>query len=221
MRFGVVAGRRRADLYALGGSFSFAEDAAEGAVGGTITNRTSGSALVLFDNDGGRLAISGGTLVRGVTALNYESGSTRNFILEETLAGRSNSPRRTLLSYSITNVLEVTLGELGGTFTLASSAAAGTVAGALTGTSSGSALELTDNAGGRLAISGTNIVATATPFVLADTYNFTVRETHSDGTNSPRDTTLSITVTAGGAANGSLHFNATTQSGLLALLEDI
>lgn len=90
----------------------------------------------------------------------------------------------------------VTLSALSGTFALDEGSAEDTVAGALVGVTSGSTLSLTDDAGGRVKLSGSNIVAgaTATDYESATSHSFTVRETLTGATNTPRDTVLSLTV---------------------------
>lgn len=75
--------------------------------------------------------------------------------------------------------------------------ASATVVGAINGRTAGSTLTLTDTAGSRFAISGTDIVAgaTSTDYEAATSHNITIRETLAGATNTPRDTTLTITVT--------------------------
>jgi hypothetical protein len=91
----------------------------------------------------------------------------------------------------------VTLGTLSGTFTLAESAAQGTVAGAIVGKTAASGIQLIDDAGGRVALSGTNIVrgATELDYESATSHSFTVREDHADASNQPKDTVLTLSVT--------------------------
>ncbi|GEM_PF-3071125 len=91
----------------------------------------------------------------------------------------------------------INLSALTGTFTLSEEAAAGAVAGMISGKKSGSTLSLVDNAGGRVALDGTTIKrgATALDYETATSHSFTVRETLAGATNSPRDTVLTLTVT--------------------------
>lgn len=96
-----------ADLVDLSGTFSLAENAAANAVAGAISGKTSGSTLSLADDAGGRVAISGTNIVRGATALDYESAASHSFTLRETLADSSNSPHDTVLSLTVTNVDDV------------------------------------------------------------------------------------------------------------------
>ena len=71
-----------------------------------------------------------------------------------------------------------------------------TVIGAVLNTTPGSTLSLVDNAGGRFKLVGGNIVAgaTATNFEAGSTHTITLRETLVGYVNSPRDTTITITV---------------------------
>jgi hypothetical protein len=71
--------------------------------------------------------------------------------------------------------------------------------------SGGSILSMTDDAGGRFKLSVLNVVAgaTATDYDIATTHNITVRETNADGSNSPRDTVIPITITQLGAGPAS------------------
>ncbi|WP_230280285.1 putative Ig domain-containing protein [Croceicoccus sp. Ery15] len=80
---------------------------------------------------------------------------------------------------------------------VAENTAAGAVVGAIQGKTSGSTLSLTDDAGGRFAISGTDLVtgSTATNYEAATSHSITIRETLAGATNTPRDTVRTITVT--------------------------
>lgn len=77
-----------------------------------------------------------------------------------------------------------------------STASAGTVVGAVVGKTASSSLSLTDDAGGMFALSGTNIVVGLTART-AGAKSITIRETLAGATNTPRDTVLSVTVSAG------------------------
>lgn len=96
-----------ATLSALSGTFTLAENAAQNDIAGALSGKTSGSTLSLADDAGGRVALSGTNIVRGATALNYESATSHNFTVRETLADSANSPRDTVLSLTVTDVDEV------------------------------------------------------------------------------------------------------------------
>ena len=77
--------------------------------------------------------------------------------------------------------------------TTTEAAVIGDTVGALSGMTAGSTLSLTDSASGRFSLDGSSIkVASA---LTVGTYSITVRETLDGATNTPRDTSLSITVT--------------------------
>lgn len=193
-----------------------AENAASNTLIGVLTGTTGGATLTLTNDDGGRFTLTGGQLRRtAVGTIDYETATTRSITVRETLVEASNSPRDTVLTVNVTNVLEVTLNALGGTFTLAEDAAAGDVAGALTGKTASSTLSLANDAGGRVALSGTNITrgATALDYETATSHSFTVRETHADGVNSPRDTVMTLLVSDVADTGSTLTAPALTRDG--------
>lgn len=175
-----------------------AENSAPNTVVTAISGKTVGSTLSLIDSAGGRFALSGSNVIVGSNSPNFENATSHTIIVRETLDGATNSPRDTSITISVTNVLEApTLSALSGTFTLAENAPAAALAGSLGGKTSGSTLTLISDAGGRVALSGSNIVrgANALDYETATSHSFTVRETLADSPNSPRDTTLSLVVT--------------------------
>lgn len=200
---GLSGNGNRAPGISFGGSI--AEGATTGRSAGTATlanppvdigtltwseiGTGTGAALFAINSSTGAVTNS--------AALDYETATSYTYGIQVT-DGVYTYTR--LATINVTNVLEVTLSALTGTFTLTSTDTAGTVAGAISGKSSGSTLALIDSggavadAGGRVAISGTNIVAGAANGVDGQSYSFTIRETHADGSNSPRYTTLSLSV---------------------------
>lgn len=99
-------------------------------------------------------------------------------------------------------VLEAAAGPTLSALTLAAAAvqentAAGVVIGGILGKTAGSAVSLVNDAGGRFAIVGTNLVTgvTATDYEAATSHNITLRETLAGAANTPRDTVLAISVT--------------------------
>jgi hypothetical protein len=74
---------------------------------------------------------------------------------------------------------------------------AGVVIGAIGNKTALSTLSLTNDAGGRFALSGTNIVtgATQTDYATATSHSITIRETLAGAINTPLDTTITISVT--------------------------
>ena len=95
-------------LSALTGTFTLAENASAGAVAGALSGKTASSTLSLVDDAGGRVALSGTNIVRGATALDYETATSHSFTVRETLAGATNTPRDTVLTLTVTDVAEYT-----------------------------------------------------------------------------------------------------------------
>lgn len=177
---------------------TIAENSAAGTVVGAILGARPASTLTLVDSAGGRFAIAGANIVAAATATNFENATSHQITIRETLPGSTNSPRETVISITVTNEFEqpnlsaISLSAA----VLAEGSAAGTVVGVLLGKTSGSALALVDDAGGRLAISEGNLVAgaTSTDFETATSHSVTLRETLADSANSPRETVLTITI---------------------------
>ena len=92
----------------------------------------------------------------------------------------------------------------------------------VTGATSGSTISLFSGAlPTGMALSSALRTISGTPPTPA-TYSFTLRETLAGATNTPRDTALSIVVTAVAGGGGQTAFNNSANSALLAaLMEDI
>ncbi len=215
-------------------ALQISESVASGTAVGTLSvvNHPAGNTGWTFtktaDPDS-KFAVSGDSL-NTAASLNYEVAASHAVTVTAAKSGQSNLARA--FTISVTNVLEVTLAAITGTFTLSESAAVSAVAGAYAGKNSGSTLTLTSDAGGRVALSGGNIVrgATALDYESAASHTFTVQETHPDAGNSPRSTTLTLTVTdvdeaaptlssptdaASGAVAGSLGVTTNEATGTL------
>jgi hypothetical protein len=186
-------------------SSTMAETASAGAAVGAVLGLAAGGAWSLADDAGGRFARSGTTLVRGATALDWETapviggGPARGYpvTLRETHPDAEGGSRDTTLMIQVTNVPEVTLAPL----TLSASAVAenvapGTVVARVQGLTAGGSWTLSNTAGGRLSRSGTSILAGATPidFETGPSLAWAVTETHPDAA-SPRVTSGTIAVT--------------------------
>lgn len=92
-------------LQALTGSFSVPEDATVGTVVGTPTGYTSGSTKSLSNNAGGRFAINSSTgQITVAGALDFETATSHQITVVETLAGATGSPRSTTLTVGVTDV---------------------------------------------------------------------------------------------------------------------
>jgi len=89
--------------------------------------------------------------------------------------------------------------------------AQGTAIGGIQGTFQSSGLGLLDSHGGAVQLSGFNLQVGPTPPAGAGTFNITLQETISPGTNSPNNTVLSINeVAAGGYLSGAVSTGTTT-----------
>jgi hypothetical protein len=92
-----------------GSGGSVAENSANSTSVGTVAGKTSGSTVTLQDNAGGRFNINtetGNIIVADGTLLDYETNTSHNITVRETLTGASNTPRDTVLTVTITNVAE-------------------------------------------------------------------------------------------------------------------
>jgi hypothetical protein len=131
-----------------------------------------------------------------LATLDYETATSHQVTIEATPSAGDPPPPREF-TISVTNVLEVTLNALSlDADELTENSAEDTAVGAVQDKTSGSTLTLIDTAGGRFKLSGTNIVAGATPsdYEVATSYEITLRETHPDASNSPRDTVIEVTI---------------------------
>jgi len=179
------------------------EDAEEDEVIGTASisgSYTGTPEWSLSGDDTDKVQINSSTGVYSVAgALDFETQPTLNVVFEVT--GVDPAVPNKPAAISVTNVLEVTLNALTlDTDEIESGAAENTVVGALQNVSSGSSLSLTDSSGNQFKLSGSNIVAGPVPtdFGTKDDPTITVRETHANGSNSPRDSIIGITVTEEG-----------------------
>lgn len=129
-------------------------------------------------------------------ALSYEAATSHQFTVTDTPSG-PYSPIAATFTVNVVNVLETTLNALAlDSATLLEGSPENTVVGSLINTSSGSTLTLIDAAGSRFKLSGDTIVAGPVGTSYSDgSYNITVRESHADGNNSPRDSVITITIT--------------------------
>jgi hypothetical protein len=127
--------------------------------------------------------------------LDYET-ATSHLVTIEATPDVGDAISRTF-TITVTNVLEVTLNALSlDADELTENSPEDTVVGAIVGASSGSTVTLHADAGGRFKKSSNNIVAGATPsdYEVATSYEITLRETHPDASNSPRDTVIEVTI---------------------------
>jgi hypothetical protein len=202
-----AAGAAGDSLPALHFSGSVAESASNGTVIGTVTISGAYTGTPTFSKSGtdaGKISIDAGTgVVTKNGTLDYETKTYLDVSFGVADIDPLPAVNPVAFTPAVTNVLEVTLSALTlNTDEIEEGSAEDTVVGALQSTSSGSTLSLTETAGSRFKLSGSNIVAgsVATDYGTATSHNITVRETHADASNSPRDSVIAITVTEVGAA---------------------
>ncbi len=163
-----------------------AENAEVNDVIGTLSvaNGSGSYTFSITADPDGKFNISG-TDLRVDAALDYETATSHQVTIEAD--NGVDPPISRTFTIRVTNVLEVTLAALSlDADEIEENSAEDTVVGAIVGASSGSTVSLLDSAGGRFKLSGGNEAATS--------YEITLRETHSDASNSPRDTVIEITI---------------------------
>ncbi|NVE95726.1 cadherin repeat domain-containing protein [Altererythrobacter lutimaris] len=186
---------------ALGELTLSAHAIAEGEVPDTVfaslLNVSAGSSLSLLDDAGGRFALTNAKLVTGQTPLDFESAQTHSIVVQESLPDAYNSPRETELTINVANAAEAVLNELNlSSNAVPENAQAGLEIGTFVNRTAGSILDLTNDADGRFSVIGDALTVNGPSLDYEDQreHLITVRETHSDAANSPRDTLLTVLV---------------------------
>jgi hypothetical protein len=182
-----------------------AEDAATGTeIGNLSVSNGSGSYTFSITADpDSKFQLDAGddSILEVGGALDYETATSHLVTIEAD--NGVDDPITRQFTLTVTNVLEVTLNALTlDTDEIEEGSAEDTSVGTVQDTTAGASLSLIDDAGGRFKLVSGDIVAgaTATNYALATSHNITVRETHPDGSNSPRDSIINITVTEAGFA---------------------
>lgn len=160
------------------------------AVGSTVATLSAPGGSYTFSVTSDKFTVVGNEL-RVSSPLNYEAATSHTIIV-------TAGPLVRTFIMQVTNVLEAaSLVNLTGTLTLREDAIAGTVSGDIFGKTVGSTILLVNDAGGRVALSGVNIVRGLTPldYETATSHSITIREILADSQNSPRDSVLTLTVT--------------------------
>jgi hypothetical protein len=134
------------------------------------------------------------TLVCGATVIDFEETPTIDITI--TADNGVDTPLSRVFTLTVVNYT-VTLSALtlGGSSIIEASTE-DTFIGEVLGYDENSTLSLTGTSGSRFKLTDGNILtgAVATDYGTATSHNITIRETNSEGTNSPRDTTLAISV---------------------------
>lgn len=152
---------------------TIAEDAIQGALVGTLASTPAGATWTLVNNAGNRFALSGGTIVRGTTGLDYEAAQSHDIVVRGTRGGETLERTLTITVTNVNEITDITLSNN----TIAEDAVQGAVVGALASVPAGATLSLTNTAGNRFAISGGNLVrgATALDYETASSHQVTVK----------------------------------------------
>ena len=149
----------------------------------TFTGRTAGSSITASSSDGTGLVVSGDR-VSGT----FDAAGDKTITLTETLAGATDSPRSSVASVTIAapapSLRVVTLKNVVATAGLPWTAA-------ISGRTSGSSFAASSSDGTPLTVSGINVSGT---FPTAGAKTITITETLAAASNSPRSSTVSLTV---------------------------
>ncbi|MCT7977106.1 cadherin domain-containing protein, partial [Laspinema olomoucense] len=185
-----------------------AENSANGSLIGTITptdpDTTDTHTYTLLDNAGGRFAISKNQLtVANGSLLDYETATIHNITLRTTDAGGNNFDKA--FTVTVSNVNETIPNNAPtdisvSNITLAENSSNGTILGDLATVDPDAAdthsYSLVDNAGGRFAISGSQITladGTLLDYETGNSHPITVRTTDAGGLTFDKTFTLSVT----------------------------
>lgn len=85
------------------------EGAAEDTAVGAVVGLTSGSTWDITGTAGGRFKKSGGNIVAGATATDYGAATSHDITLTETLAGANNTPRDTVITITVVDIVSSTV----------------------------------------------------------------------------------------------------------------
>jgi|GEM_PF-2713009 len=181
-----------------------AESASVGDLWGTLSVSNlpdgvtvTGYSITVDDDSVAQLDAGDDTLLEVGGALDWDAlpvGQKYHLVtVQATLS--AGDPLTRELTLNVTNVLEVTLA----TKTLSAATftdedAPGTIIGAIQNLTAGSTVSITPN-DGRVAIDGSNNLIVGMSAASVGAFNITIRETHPDANNTPKDDVFEITVT--------------------------
>ena len=183
---------------------SVAEDATSGTAVGvlSVANGSGTYTFAITADPDAKFAINGdGVTLETDATLDYETATTHLLTVEAD--NGVDDPITRIITVYVTNVFEAaSLNALTlSASTIEEGSAEDTNVGTIQSTTGGSSLSLIDDASGRFKIAAGSIVAgsTATSYASATSHDITIRETLADSANSPRDTTLIVSVTEAAA----------------------
>ena len=178
------------------------------AEGTALSHALTASEAVTWTKTGGAdtalFTLAGSTL--SMTAKDYElpvdADANNTYVVQVTATDAALNATNQTITVTVTDVVDTLAALTLSADEIQSGAAENTVVGALVGKYASSSLSMTDTAGGRFKLSGSNVVAgaTATDYATDTSHSITVRETWAPFANSPRDTVFTIDVVEVGAA---------------------
>jgi hypothetical protein len=199
-------------------SGSVAENSANGTIVGALsdTDPDAGdtAAFTLTDDAGGRFAVSGTNLVVANGALlNFESNTSHSVTVRVTDGGGLTFDK--VFAIGVTNANEAPTNIALSNASVAENSANGTIVGALSDTDPDAgdtaAFTLVGNAGGRFAISGTNLVVAngaLLDFESNTSHSVTVRVTDAGGLTFDKAFNVAVTDVSEANPSPSLHWTA-------------
>jgi hypothetical protein len=151
--------------------------------------------LVESGSEAAPVPVTIASLLCGATAIDYEETPT----IDITISADNDIEAPLSRTFTITvgnQTIDLAALTLSGS-AIEEASTENTFVGEVRGYDANSTLSLTDTAGSRFKLTDGNILtgAVATDFGTATSHNITVRETNSEGTNSPLDTVFAISVT--------------------------
>lgn len=162
------------------------ENSAPGTLVGYILGKSTLGVLSIVDSAGGRFNLVGDMLVAGSVATDFETSQSHSITIRETSGG--SFTRDSVLTINVLNQFEQpTLSELSLSQTIVNEGETTTFL--IVGATAGSTLSGTLPAGLTLNSAARTITGT-----LTETLTFNLVETLADSPNSPRTTSLTITV---------------------------
>ena len=180
-------------------NLTVAENTAATTLVGALTGIRAGSVFALIDSAGTRFALSGTNINTGATLTNFEAATSHNIIVRETNAGFTGSPKDSTITINVSNVFEAA-----NLNALTLSDAAYITGTAESGTIGGLTIGSTLSVSGSLP-SGFTVDTTARTWAWSgagsvSTPSIILVETLADSANSPRSSTINLTVTAPAAS---------------------
>lgn len=139
-------------------ALTMAENASAGAIVGALVSTPPGATLSMIDTAGSRFAISNNNLVRGATALDYETATSHSVTVRATRQGETVDKTFVITVSNINEITDIGLSAA----VVTENAAPGTPVGVFTSVPNGATFALIGNDDNRFALSGNTLVTGAT-----------------------------------------------------------